>query len=100
MDIRVIYKGVGEWPERVELPDTIAALEAAVGGPSEVHTFNTNAAVICKRGGTAAKAGRCNCHFLGRDWHGPLLIVGLEEKGFCSIPERSMPYIEAMAREK
>lgn len=99
MDIRIIYKGVGEWPERVEMPDTLAALEAAVGGPIEVHTFCSNAAIVCNREG-AVKGAPYNCHCLGVDWRGPLLIVGLEEKGFCSIPERSMPWIEAMVRGK
>lgn len=93
MKIRVIYKGVGEMPNRVELPSSIKALQASVGGAIEVHSFALDTAIVSN----AFAIDKClpyNCSFLGRDWYGPLLIVGFDGCSFCSLPEKAMEALE------
>ncbi len=97
--MKVIYKGVGALPERVELPDTARALQASVGGHIETHKIATNAAVVCNAQG-AINGMPYNCTFLGQDWYGPVLIVGSRGEEFCSLPDGSFIFLEAMLRRE
>lgn len=97
--MRVLYKGVGEPPNRVELPNSLRALQASVGGRIEAHKFSASAAVVCNAEG-AINGMPYNCHFLGVDWYGPVLIVGVNEEEFCDIPESSFIFLESMVGRK
>lgn len=97
--MRVLYKGVGEPPNRVELPASIRALRASVGGPVEMHKIASSAAVVCNAEG-ATRDLPYNCSFLGMDWRGPVLIVGVNGEEFCDIPEGSFIFLESMVGRK
>lgn len=93
--MRILYKGVGEAPNRVELPNSLRALQSAVGGRIEAVKFSTTAAIICNAEGRV-NGLPYNCSFQGADWYGPVLIVGVKGEEFCSIPEGSFIFLEAM----
>lgn len=97
--MRILYKGVGEAPNRVEIPNSLRALQASVGGRIETHTFSTSAAVICNAEGTV-NGMPYNCTFLGQDWYGPVMIVGVKDEEFCSLPEQSFFFLEKMVGRK
>ncbi len=97
--MKVLYKGVGTPPERMELPDTLRALQSAVGGRIEAHSFATNAAAVCNAEG-AINGMPYNCTFLGQDWYGPVLIVGKRGEEFCDLPAGSFVFLEAMLRRE
>ena len=92
--IRIIYKGVGEMPNRVEIPNSCKALQASVGGAVEIFSFTSDAAIVSN----AFARDKClpyNCSFLDRDWYGPILIIGFDGCSFSSLSERAMKIIES-----
>lgn len=99
VNIRVIYKGVGERPNRVEIPNSLTALQACVGGAAQIFSITCDVAIVS----TEFPQDKClpyNCSFLGRDWCGPLLIVGFDGFEFCSLSENAMETFENAMNEK
>ncbi len=88
INIRVIYKGVGERPNIVELPDSIRALQDSVGGAVEVNSITTDVAII-SNAFALDRSLPYNCRLKGRDWYGPILFVGFDGDQFCSFPDKT-----------
>ena len=83
--MRVIYKAPGGKPEIRDIPNTLEELQAAVGGYIEAHTFATDCCVICNEEGWLLDLPY-NLNFLGVNWFGPILIVGIDGEEFADIP--------------
>ena len=83
--MRVIQKAPGQMPEFREIPNTLQALQEAVGGYIETFTFATDACVVCNEEGRLLDLPY-NCDLLGVSFCGPILIVGVNGDEFCDIP--------------
>lgn len=83
--MKVIKKEPGEAQELMDIPNTLKALQEAVGGHIETVTFCTDACVVCDEEGVL-KGKRYNCNFLGVDFVGTILLVGVDGENFCDIP--------------
>lgn len=87
--MRVIYKAPGGKPEIRDIPNTLEELQASVGGYIESCTFATNATVICNEEGRL-RGLPYNCRFLGVDFVGPILIVGIDGDEFADLDPETM----------
>lgn len=83
--MKVIFKAPGCLPEFRDIPNTLEALQAAVGGYIETFTFATDAAVVCNEEGRILGLPY-NRNVLGIPFYGPILIVGVNGEEFCDIP--------------
>ena len=84
--MRVIYKAPGRMPEFREIPNTLEALQEAVGGYIETVTIDTDACIVCNEEGRLLGLPY-NRNVLGIPFYGPILIVGTDGEEFCDIPE-------------
>lgn len=87
--MRVIYKASGGKPEIRDIPNTLEELQESVGGYIESCTFATNATVICNEEGRL-RGLPYNCRFLGVDFVGPILIVGIDGDEFADLDPETM----------
>lgn len=87
--MRVIYKAPSGKPEIRDIPNTLEELQESVGGYIESCTFATNAAVICNEEGRL-RGLPYNCRFLGVDFVGPILIVGIDGDEFADLDPETM----------
>ena len=83
--MKVIYKAPGGKPEIRDIPNELEELQAAVGGYIEVCTFDKDCCVICNEEGRLLGLPH-NLRFLGVNWFGPILIVGIDGEEFTDIP--------------
>lgn len=90
--MRVIYKAPGCAPEPRDIPNTLEELQAAVGGYIETVAFATDACVICNEEGRLKEMPH-NCKFLGVDFVGPILIVGIAGEEFKDLDPEAMGLI-------
>ena len=90
--MKVIYKAPGGAPEPRDIPNTLEDLQDTVGGYIETVTFATDAAVICHEEGRLLGL-EPNCLFLGVDFVGPILIVGVCGEEFTDLPPETMGLI-------
>lgn len=87
--MRVIYKAPGGKPEIRDIPNTLEELQESVGGYIESCTFTTDATVICNEEGRL-RGLPYNCRFLGVDFVGPILVVGIEGDEFTDLDPEAM----------
>ena len=92
--MKAIYKAPHEKPKVIDIDNTLEALQAAVGGYIETVTFATDACLICNELG-AINDMAFNVQFLGIQFFGPVLIVGVDGDEFTDLkrPEESIRYI-------
>lgn len=90
--MQVIRKDPGKPPRLVEIPNTLKALQQAVGGPIETVTFYVDATIICNEAGRLMGLPY-NCRFLGIDFVGPILVVGVDGDGFCSLSDEGAEFL-------
>ena len=84
--MRVIRKDPGRPPELMELENTLAALQQAVGGYIETVTLSVDTAIICNEEGRL-RGLPYNCDFLGISFVGPILVVGIDGDEMCSLDD-------------
>lgn len=84
--MQVIRKDPGKPPRLVESPNTLKALQQAVGGPIEAVTLAQNAVIICNEEGRLMGLPH-NCRFLGIDFVGTILVVGVDGDEFSGLSE-------------
>lgn len=82
--MRVIRKEPGKFPEVATIPNTLEALQEAVGGYIEVYQVSTDLAILCDEEGKL-KGEEYNCTLLGEDFVGTILLVGLDGPEFCDV---------------
>lgn len=67
-----------------EIDNTTEAMQEYVGGHIEVVQINSRAAIVCNEDGKLSGL-EYNCRFWGRDYVGPILIVGVDGPEFCDL---------------
>lgn len=87
--MRVIYKAPGAPPEPRDIPNTLEELQATVGGYIETISLATDAAIICNEEGRLLGLPY-NCRFLGADFVGPILVVGVAGDEFADLDPAAM----------
>ena len=97
--MRVIRKDPGERPFIVEIPNTLDALQNAVGGYIETVTLFSNATIICNEEGRLLGLPH-NCSFLGAEFVGPILLVGVSGDEFSDLSDAAVePLMRALGGE-
>lgn len=69
----------------IVIPNDLHVLQQLVGGYIETVTFATDAAIICNEEGRLHGLEH-NCSYLGVDFVGPILIVGVDGDEFTDCP--------------
>lgn len=93
--IRVIYKEPGKPAEVREIPNTLEAMQEAVGGYIETLTFATDCAAIVNEEGKL-RGLPVNFELLGEVLVGNVLFVGVDGEDFCSLSEPQELYLMGM----
>lgn len=83
--MKVIKKEPGEKPRIVSIPNTLEALQEAVGGNIETVSLFEDACVVCDEE-WRLKGKRYNCNILGVEFGGTVLLVGVNGEEFCDVP--------------
>ena len=83
--IRVIVKNPGEAPEEREVPNTLEALQALVGGYIEAVPLARDAVILVNEAGKL-RGMAPNVLFLGDVLVGPVVIVGVRGEEFADVP--------------
>ena len=84
--MKVIRKKPGCGPEIVDIENTLEAFQVEVDGYIEAVTISSDAVIICNEEGHILGLPY-NCHFLGIEFVGTILIVGRSGDAFCDVPE-------------
>lgn len=91
-----IIKQPGKPAKRIDIDNTLEALQKAVGGYIETVTLFEDITLICNEEGRLMDLPY-NMEFLGIHFVGPVLVVGRAEEEFRSLTEeesqRVMKYI-------
>ena len=84
--MRALVKNPGdEGFRQIVVPNDLHTLQQLVDGYIETVTFASDACVICNEEGRL-KGLEHNCTFLGIDFVGTILIVGVDEADFTDCP--------------
>jgi hypothetical protein len=84
-EICVILKEPGKEPRMEKIPNTLEALQEAVGGLIETVSFATDLCVICNEEGRILELPYC-CKVLWVHFFGPILLVGINGEDFTDVP--------------
>ena len=87
-----IIKQPGEPAKRIDIDNTLEALQKAVGGYIETVTLFEDVALICNEEGRLMELPY-NMEFLGISFVEPVLAVGRTEDDFCSLTEKDVALI-------
>lgn len=84
--MRILYKTNGDHTFReLVIPNELRVMQQLVGGSIETVTVADDACVICNEEGRL-NGMEDNCRFLGVDFVGPILIVGVDGEEFTDCP--------------
>lgn len=83
--MKAIRKKPGCAPEIIEIENTLAALQAEVGGYIETVTIARDAVIICNEEGRILGLPD-NGRVCSVDFVGTVLIVGIKGDEFCDVP--------------
>lgn len=84
--MKVIRKRPGEMPEIVDVENTLAALQAEVGGYIQCVQFSSDCAILCNEEGKLIPL-QPNLAFCGDVLFGTVLVVGVAGEEFCSLDQ-------------
>lgn len=84
--IKVIRKAPNKAPERIEIENTLEALQWEVGGYIETVTLASDLVVICDEEGRL-KGKAANCRICGIRFVGTILIAGVDGEEFTDVPD-------------
>lgn len=85
--MKVVRVRPAEWPKRIEVENTLEALQTEVDGYIEVVAQDGDWAVICDEEGLL-KRKPFNCFVRGVRFVGTILFVGVDGEEFTDLPER------------
>ena len=91
--MKIIKLLPGKEPERIEVENTLEALQKEVEGNIEAVTVSTDLAILCNEEGIWLMM-KPNRVIMGHHFVGPLLFVGVDGEEFCSLSEESMEFVE------
>lgn len=83
--IRVIVKNPGEAAEEREVPNTLAALQALVGGYIEAVPLSRDAVILVNEDGKLRSLAP-NVMYFDDVLVGPVVIVGVRGEEFADVP--------------
>lgn len=83
--MKAILKKPGELPELIEIENDLKEIQKVIGGKIESLTFAEDACVLCDRDGVI-KGLQHNTEFLGNQFVGTILLVGVDGDCFCDFP--------------
>jgi len=95
--MRVIRKDPGERPCLVEIPNTLDALQNAVGGYIETVTLFSNATVVCNEEGIL-RGLQYNCRLCKINFVGTILVVVIKGDKMCSLRDKEAERIMRILR--
>ena len=82
--MKVIKKEPGEKPRIVSIPNTLEALQEAVGGRIETVRLFEDACLVCDE--EWRLKGKPYNNILGVEFGGTVLLVGASGEEFCDVP--------------
>ena len=91
--IRVLKVEPGKVPEEITMPNTLEALQAAVGGDIEAVGLDTDACLVCNELGKLTGLPT-NRKVHGETIAGTFLIVGCADGEFCSLSDEDAAYYD------
>lgn len=98
--INIIRMRPGEEPEEISVDNTLAALQAEVGGHIETLRLDRDVTAIVNEEGLLEEL-EPNCLLRGELIVGPVVLVGVRGEDFCSIPEGyESLWIDALERAR
>jgi len=84
-NIRVLLKVPGQLPVEAELPNTLKALQHAVGGYIEAYHLTRDLCLLCCEEGRL-RGYPANFRMLGVTFVGPVVICGTKGADFADLP--------------
>lgn len=84
--MQVVRKDPGKPPVITQVKNTLEALQQAVDGPIETVTLARDVVIICNEEGRLMGLPH-NCRFLGIDFVGTILVVGVDGDEFSGLSE-------------
>lgn len=91
--MKIIKLLPGKEPERIEVENTLEALQKEVEGKIEAVTVSNDLAILCNEEGIWLMM-KPNRVIQGHHFVGPVLFVGVDGDKFCSLSEESMEIVE------
>lgn len=91
--MKIIKLLPGKEPERIEVENTLEALQKEVEGKIEAVTVSTDLAILCNEEGIWLMM-KPNRVIMGHHFVGPVLFVGVDGEKFCSLSEETMEFVE------
>ena len=82
--MKAIKKEPGEKPRIVSIPNTLEALQEAVGGNIETVRLFEDACLVCDE--EWRLKGKPYNNILGVEFGGTVLLVGVNGEEFCDVP--------------
>ena len=82
--MKAIKKEPGEKPRIVSIPNTLEALQEAVGGRIETVRLFEDACLVCDE--EWRLKGKPYNNILGVEFGGTVLLVGVSGEEFCDVP--------------
>lgn len=83
--MKAVIKRPGSGPAVIDIPNTLKALQEAVGGYIETVTVAEDAVIICNEDGRLLNLP-ANVRLFGIEFVGTILIVGTDGEDFCDVP--------------
>lgn len=90
--MKVLRKQPHKGIEEIEIPNTLKALQAEVGGYIEVFPIAADACIICNEEGKLMGL-EPNCKFGGEVFVGTILITGVDGEDFTDFPLNAEEFI-------
>ena len=84
--MKIVKKEPGKGFKLKEIPNTLEAMQADVGGYIETVRVDSTCCIVCDEEGRL-KGYQRNTKLGGIDFVGPIFIVGTKEDEFCDVPE-------------
>ena len=91
--MKIIKLLPGKEPERIEVENTLEALQKEVEGKIEAVTVCPDLVILCNEEGLWLMM-KPNRVIVGHHFVGPVLFVGANEKGYCSLTENDVFFVE------
>lgn len=91
-EIICVIKDPGERSIVASIPNTLEALQTAVGGPIETVTIASDLVLICNEEGRLLDLP-FHCTVCGIDFVGPILAVGVSGDAFSSLSADDIQFV-------
>lgn len=83
--MKIVKKEPGKGYYAKEIPNTLEAMQAEVGGYIETVTVDRTCCIVCDEEGLL-KALPYNTTLASVDFYGPIFLVGTKGDEFCDVP--------------